>query len=129
MAIARLTKRLMEGGVGVEGVRVMKDLTERDIRGAAEADDERTLVELALRILYQRKTFREVTGTDPEHFLGPAEPHKKEGPKKGEKGRGPKPPKGHKPPKQPKPDSRTPKPEKTPKGPKRPKRPKRPDME
>ena len=68
MAIARLTKRLMDSGVGVEGVRMLKELAERDIRRAAEADDETLLVELALRVLYQRKAFREATGMNEEHF-------------------------------------------------------------
>ncbi len=68
LAIARLTKRLMDSGVGVEGVRMLKELAERDIRRAAEAGDETLLVELALRVLYQRKAFREATGMDEEHF-------------------------------------------------------------
>ena len=68
MAMARLTKRLMDAGVGVEGIRVLKDLSEREIRRAADAGDERTLLELALRILYQRKAFREETGMEEEHF-------------------------------------------------------------
>ena len=68
LAIARLTKRLMDSGVGVEGARMLKELAERDIRRAAESDDEKLLVELALRLLYQRKAFRETTGMDEEHF-------------------------------------------------------------
>jgi DNA-binding transcriptional MerR regulator len=68
MAIARLTKRLIDSGVGVEGLRMLKDLSERDIRRAADAGDETTLLELALRILYQRKAFREETGMDEEHY-------------------------------------------------------------
>lgn len=70
MAIARLTKRLMDTGVGVEGLRMLKDLSERDIRRAAEAGDESTLLEAALRLLYQRKAFREETGMDEEHYPG-----------------------------------------------------------
>jgi DNA-binding transcriptional MerR regulator len=68
LAIARLTKRLIGSGVGVEGVRMLKELAERDIRGAAEVGDETLLIELALRVLYQRKAFRETTGMDEEHF-------------------------------------------------------------
>jgi DNA-binding transcriptional MerR regulator len=68
MAIAGLTKRLMDTGVGVEGLRMLKDLSERDIRRAAEASDEAMLLEAALRMLYQRKAFREETGMDEEHY-------------------------------------------------------------
>jgi DNA-binding transcriptional MerR regulator len=69
MAIAHLTKRLLETGVGVEGLRVLKDLSERDVRHAAGAGaDETELLEVALRILYQRKAFREVTGMNEEHY-------------------------------------------------------------
>src|SRR5438093_4651764 len=61
MAIARLTKQLIDAGFGVEGLRMLKDLSERDIRRAAESGDETMLIELALRVLYQRKAFREET--------------------------------------------------------------------
>ena len=70
MAIARLTKQLIDAGFGVEGLRMLKDLSERDIRRAAEAGDETMLTELALRVLYQRKAFREETGMDEEHYPG-----------------------------------------------------------
>src|SRR5437763_16686019 len=70
MAIARLTKQLIDAGFGVEGLRMLKDLSERDIRRAAESGDETMLIELALRVLYQRKAFREETGMDEEHYPG-----------------------------------------------------------
>jgi len=68
MAIARRTKQLLDTGVGVEGIRVLKELSERDIRHASDAGNERELLEVALRILYQRKAFREVTGMNEEHY-------------------------------------------------------------
>lgn len=92
MAIARLTKRLMDSGVGVEGLRMLKDLSERDIRRAAETGDETMLLEVALRMLYQRKVFREETGMDEEHYPEGRPPPPTHGP--GPKGHGPG-PKGH----------------------------------
>ena len=89
MAIARLTKRLMDAGIGVEGLGVLKDLSDRDIRRASEAGDETMLIELALRILYQRKAFREVTGMDEEHYPEGRPPPPIHGP--GPKGHGGKP--------------------------------------
>jgi DNA-binding transcriptional MerR regulator len=75
LAIARLTKRLIDAGVGVEGVRMLKELAERDIRRAAASDDRELLIELALRLLYQRKAFREATGSDEEQYPeGPPPP-------------------------------------------------------
>ena len=68
LAIARLTRRLMDQGVGVEGVRMLKDLVQRDIEQAAASDDDRTLTEAALRILYERKAFEEATGMKEEHY-------------------------------------------------------------
>jgi DNA-binding transcriptional MerR regulator len=62
LAIARLTRRLMDSGVGVEGVRMLKQLVQRDIERAAKSGDERALTEAALRILYERKAFEEATG-------------------------------------------------------------------
>ena len=47
---------------------MLKRLAERDIRGRAAAGDEAALAEEALRILYQRKAFREETGMDEEHY-------------------------------------------------------------
>ncbi|MGA9113030.1 MAG: helix-turn-helix domain-containing protein [Candidatus Dormiibacterota bacterium] len=67
-AIARLTKRLVDLGVSLDGLRMLKELSEREVRGAGERDDPTRLTELALRLLYQRKAFREMTGTDEEHF-------------------------------------------------------------
>jgi DNA-binding transcriptional MerR regulator len=99
MAIARLTKRLMDTGVAVEGLRMLKDLSERDIRrAAAEAGDETMLLEAALRLLYQRKAFREETGMDEEHYPEGRPPPpihgpgaKAQGPGPKAHGRGPKP--------------------------------------
>jgi hypothetical protein len=48
--------------------RVLKRIAERDIRRSAGAGDETALAEEALRLLYQRKAFREETGTDEEHY-------------------------------------------------------------
>jgi DNA-binding transcriptional MerR regulator len=86
LAIARLTRRLMDLGVAVEGVRMLKDLAQREIRRAAAANDDRTLTEAALRILYERKAFEESTGMKEEHFPEghprPPGPHgRKPGPK------------------------------------------------
>lgn len=91
MAIARLTKRLMDTGVGVEGLRMLKDLSERDIRRAAEANDETMLLEVALRLLYQRKAFREETGMDEEHYPEGRPPPPIHGPGPKAHGPGPKP--------------------------------------
>lgn len=66
LAIARLIRRLLDAGAGVEGIRMLKRLAERDIRRAT--GDEAALAEEALRILYQRKAFREETGMDEEHY-------------------------------------------------------------
>jgi DNA-binding transcriptional MerR regulator len=68
VAIARLTKRLLDGGASVDGLRMLRELSEREIRRAAEAAGEPLLSELALRLLYQRKAFREVTGMGEEHY-------------------------------------------------------------
>jgi DNA-binding transcriptional MerR regulator len=97
-AVARLTKRLIDSGMSLDGLQMLKELSEREVRRAGRDGDQVALTELALRILYQRKAFREVTGTDDEHYPeghptpspygreghGPA----KRGP--GPKGRGPK---------------------------------------
>jgi DNA-binding transcriptional MerR regulator len=69
LAIAALIRILLEAGVGVEGIRMLKRLAERDIRRAA--GDQAALAEEALRILYQRKAFAEETGTGEEHYLQP----------------------------------------------------------
>jgi hypothetical protein len=68
MAIARLIKRLLDVGLGIDAVGMLKMLGERDVRQAGQAGDERLLCELALRILFQRKAFREETPTDEEHY-------------------------------------------------------------
>ncbi|MHB8686089.1 MAG: helix-turn-helix domain-containing protein [Candidatus Dormibacteraceae bacterium] len=68
VAIARLTKRLLDEGASVDGLLVLKDLSEREIRRAAEVGDEAMLSEVALRVLYQRKAFREATGMKEEHY-------------------------------------------------------------
>lgn len=68
VAIAALIRRLLAAGAGVEGVRMLKRLAERDIRRNSAAGDETALTEDALRILYQRKAFREETGMDEEHY-------------------------------------------------------------
>lgn len=83
LAIAALIRRLLDAGVGVEGIRMLKRLAERDVRRAA-AGDEAAVAEEALRILYQRKAFREETGTDEEHYPQrtppPPPPHPPHGP-------------------------------------------------
>ena len=94
VAIATLIRRLLAAGTGVEGIRMLKRLAERDIRTAtATADDTGTaddtaLVEAALRILYQRKAFREETGMDEEHYphgKPPPPPRPPHGPRPGPK--------------------------------------------
>ena len=68
LAIAGLIRRLLEAGAGVEGIRMLKRIAERDIRRSAASGDEAALAEEALRILYQRKAFREETGMEEEHY-------------------------------------------------------------
>jgi len=68
VAIARLTKRLLDAGTSVDGIRMLKELSERELRRAAEAGDELVIGEVALRLLYQRKAFGEVTGMKEEHY-------------------------------------------------------------
>lgn len=90
LAIAALIRRLLDAGAGVEGIRMLKRLAERDVRHAAR--DEAALAEEALRILYQRKAFREETGMDEEHYpqgKPPPPPPPPHGPKAGH---GPRPP-------------------------------------
>jgi DNA-binding transcriptional MerR regulator len=75
LAIAALIRVLLEAGVGVEGIRMLKRLAERDIRRATAAGDQAAIAEEALRLLYQRKAFVEETGAGEEHYLQPkAEP-------------------------------------------------------
>ena len=90
MAIARLTKRLLDAGMSVDGLGMIKELAQREIRWAAAAAADKVLSEQALRLLYQRKAFRETTGMDEEHYpegRPPRPPHGPEGPE----GLGPKP--------------------------------------
>ena len=68
LAIAGLIRLLLEAGAGMDGIRMLKRMAERDIRRSAASGDEAALAEEALRILYQRKAFREETGTDEEHY-------------------------------------------------------------
>src|SRR5215472_16601042 len=53
LAIAGLIRRLLEAGAGVEGIRMLKRMPERDIRHSAASDEKAALAEEALRILYQ----------------------------------------------------------------------------
>lgn len=66
LALARLIKLLLDGGVGIDGVRALRGVAEREIRAAA--GDPVHLTELGARLLYARKAFREVTGSAPEHY-------------------------------------------------------------
>jgi DNA-binding transcriptional MerR regulator len=68
VAIAALIRRLLEAGAGIDGIRMLKRLAERDIRNSSGEADVTALTEQALRILYQRKAFREETGMDEEHY-------------------------------------------------------------
>jgi DNA-binding transcriptional MerR regulator len=68
VAIAGLIRRLLEAGAGIDGIRMLKRQAERDIRRSSSAGDQTALTEEALRILYQRKAFREETGMDEEHY-------------------------------------------------------------
>ena len=88
VAIAGLIRRLLAAGTGVEGIRMLKRLAERDIRTAAGAGDDTALAEAALRILYQRKAFREETRMDEEqypHGTPPRPPGPHPGPRPGPK--------------------------------------------
>ena len=88
LAIAGLIHRLLDAGTGVEGVRMLKRIAERDIRRAASGE-ETALTEEALRIRYQRKAFYEETGMDEEHSPegGPPPPPRPPGPPHGPKAR------------------------------------------
>jgi DNA-binding transcriptional MerR regulator len=68
VAIARLIRSLLAAGIGLEGIRMLKRMAERDIRHSAATGNDSALTEEALRILYQRKAFREETGMDEEHY-------------------------------------------------------------
>ncbi|MBO0833091.1 MAG: MerR family transcriptional regulator, partial [Actinobacteria bacterium] len=89
LAIAALIRQLLEAGAAVEGIRMLKRLAERDVRHAATAGDDTALAEEALRILYQRKAFREETGTDEEHFPRTAPKPPPPGPRPHDRPRGP----------------------------------------
>jgi hypothetical protein len=74
---------------------MLKQLTEREVRQTGQDRDAAALTELALRILYQRKAFLEVTGMDEEHYPEghpPPPPRGPEGPRPWGAGPGPKPP-------------------------------------
>jgi DNA-binding transcriptional MerR regulator len=68
VAIARLIRGLLAAGASVDGIRMLKRLSQRDVRRSATTGDQDALAEEALRILYQRKAFREETGMDEEHY-------------------------------------------------------------
>lgn len=93
VGIARLTKRLLDSGRTVDGVRMLQELSQREIRRAAAAGDVLALEELALRLLYQRKAFQEATSMKEEHYPeGRPEPPGGGGAKHGPH---PRPPKRH----------------------------------
>jgi DNA-binding transcriptional MerR regulator len=83
VAIAALIRRLLEAGVGIDGIRMLKRLAEHDIRHISGAGDVTALTEQALRILYQRKAFREETGMDEEHYPEGKPPPPHDGPPPG----------------------------------------------
>src|SRR5438552_748091 len=77
LAIARLIKQLMDAGLGIDGIRMLRTLAERDLRRSADAGDQVALQQVALQVLYQRKAFREATGMGEEHYPdGPPPPPK-----------------------------------------------------
>jgi DNA-binding transcriptional MerR regulator len=69
-AIARLIRLLLDRGASVDGLRMLKELAERDVR-LGVSRGEQLMAEVALRLLYERKAFAEETGTDEEHFPDP----------------------------------------------------------
>jgi DNA-binding transcriptional MerR regulator len=81
-AIARLVRRLMAtSGYGVDAVRMLRQLAEDEVGGAG--DDETRRLVAALRLLYARKRFRELTGVDEERLLAPPPPVPPPGPPPG----------------------------------------------
>jgi len=94
-AIARLTKRLVDSGVSLDGLQMLKQLAEREVRGAGRDRDGVALTELALRILYQRKAFRETAGMDEEQYPEGHPPPPPHGPGRPEPWRGEPGPKAH----------------------------------
>jgi DNA-binding transcriptional MerR regulator len=89
VAIAGLIRRLLAAGAGVEGVRMLKRMAERDIRRSSAAGDQAALAEEALRILYERKAFREETGMDEEHYPAAKPPPPPPPPPRGRRTTGP----------------------------------------
>ncbi|SRR5579884_289580 len=61
--MAVLIQRLLDHGMGVDGVRVVRMLAEREILQAAGQEDEMALTELTLRAAYQRKLLDELTSS------------------------------------------------------------------
>jgi hypothetical protein len=51
-------------------LRTLRSSADWEIRAAVAAHDDDHLEELALRTLYARKAFRDLTGHEPEHLLG-----------------------------------------------------------
>lgn len=84
LAMARLTKRLLGAGRSVDELRMLKEISQREVRLAGPGQSEELLAELALRILYQRKAFEEEAGMREEHYPDgkPSHPNHK-GPKPG----------------------------------------------
>jgi len=74
VAIAALIRKLLEAGAGVEGVRMLKRLAERDIRRSSGAGDETALVQDLQGRLDQR-CFVPCAGTAPDIALGQAFEH------------------------------------------------------
>src|SRR5213083_1069566 len=65
-------------GIEIDGIRAIRAIAEREAR--AVEGDETILEEIALRLLYSRKVFREVTGTDEDLFPDamPSPPHERD---------------------------------------------------
>ena len=86
LAIARLIKRLLDAGIGIDGIRMLRTVAERDIRSSARAGDHVELLQAALRLLYERKAFQEATGMREEQYPDgrppgpPPPPHGRHGP-------------------------------------------------
>lgn len=68
LAIARMVKRLLDAGVGIDGIKMLKTESQRDVTDGAAANDQTRLTEVALRFLYARKAFRESTDMEEEHY-------------------------------------------------------------
>ena len=90
VAIARLIKRLLDAGVGIDGIRMLRALAEKEISQSVAEADQAVGLRLALEMLYRRKAFREATGMDEEHYPEgkPPPPPPERGP--GGPGHGPK---------------------------------------